>query len=381
MRLRLAVTAMLVHPRFLFRIEEDDPSGGERMLDDWEIASRLSYFLWATMPDEALREAAARGELVTSEGRRRQLERMIQDDRSRALARHFATQWLQIRALSEKAPDETLFPGVDEDLLMLMQEETVRFFDELLRDRRSIDRLLDANWTWVNEQLAVHYGIDGVRGARMRKVSLEGEQQATGILRHGSVLLSTSNPTRTSPVKRGKWILEALLDDAPPPPPPGISGLPEDGKVTGEMTLREMMIQHRTDPQCAGCHVRMDALGFALEEFDAVGRRRATDGGLAIDATGELPDGSLIEGGIGLRDSLLEGESRRRFRRSLAMHMGTYALGRGLDRHDEPMLDAILEELEADPTLYRLILELIESRAFLYRPGDTDAMMDMRSDP
>ena len=381
-RMRRAVVAMLVHPRFLFRIERQatDPSV-DRVLDDWEIATRLSYFLWATMPDEELRRAARAGELSAPEGRARQVRRMLKNPRARTLSQHFATQWLQIRALSEKTPDSKLFPEVDEEMLRLMREETVRFFNEILREGLPVDRLIDANWTWLNESLAEHYGIEGVEGRRMRKVALEEDSGGMGILRHGSILLATSNPTRTSPVKRGKWVLEALLDDAPPPAPPGVAGLPDDGQVSGELSLREMLVLHRADPQCASCHIRMDALGFALEGFDAVGRPRTMDGEVPIDATGELPDGTLVVGGGGLRDQLLQGHTQRRFWRSLVKHLTTYALGRGLDRRDEPMLQEIVRAMEQDPTMHRLILEIVESPAFLYRPGDSPVMMERRSAP
>lgn len=380
-RLRRALIAMLVHPRFLFRIEsEPAPGESSRPLNGWELATRLSYFLWSTMPDEELRRAAASGELATPRGRKRQVRRMLADPRSRNLARHFATQWLQIRSVADRTPDAELFPDVDDRMLLMMREETERFFDEVLRKRLPIERLLDANWTWLNEPLARHYGIEGISGNRMRKVVLD-DADPVGLLRHGSVLVATSNPTRTSPVKRGKWVLEALLDDAPPPPPPGISGLPEDGKVTGEVSLREMLLRHRTDPECAGCHVRMDAMGFALEAFDAVGRERTEDAGIPIDVLGELPDGTTFDGPVGLRDILLEGAAHRQFNRALAKHMATYALGRGLDRRDEPMLEILVSGLEEESTLERLIVDLVETEAFLDRPGTGEVIMEPRHTP
>lgn len=382
-RLRTVLTTLLIHPRFLFRIEtEPAPGESERRLDDWEIATRLAYFLWSTMPDAELRRAAANGELSRPEGRARQVRRLLEHPRSRNLARHFATQWLQIRAVRDAIPDEELFPGVDERLLGLMSEETERFFDDVLRSDLPVDVLLEGDWTWLNQPLAAHYGIEGVEGFRMRKVRLDtGTDGGTGVLRHGSVLVATSNPTRTSPVKRGKWVLEALLDDAPPPPPPGISGLPEDGQVTGERSLREMLELHRSDPECAACHEAMDTLGFALEPYDAVGRPRVESGGLPIDARGELPDGRVVDGPTGLRDVLLDAIGRERFRRSLARHLATYALGRGLDVRDEPMLGALVESLEEDPTLERLILELVETDAFLLRPAANGVIMSTEARP
>jgi hypothetical protein len=382
-RLRTCLTTMLVHPRFLFRLEAEPGSGlAQRSLDDWEIATRLSYFLWSTMPDSELRRAASAGELSTAAGRASQVRRMLDHERSRNLARHFATQWLQIRSVRDAMPDDTLFPGVDDRLLGLMSEETERFFDEILRSRLPVSTLLDGDWTWLNQPLARHYGIEGVRGNRMRKVSLpEVNGDGTGILRHGSILVATSNPTRTSPVKRGKWVLEALLDDAPPPAPPGVGGLPEDGRITGDLSLREMLLHHRNDPECAACHEQMDALGFALEPFDAVGRSRSEDGGIPIDALGELPDGRLVDGPTGLRDVLLDAIGRARFERSLARHLATYALGRGLDRRDEPMLEQLVGSLENEPTLERLILELVETDAFLRRSAANAGIMFEEGNP
>ena len=307
---------------------------------------------------------------------------MIRDPRSRSLARHFATQWLQIRTVRDAMPDEELFAGVDRRLLGLMSVETEHFFYDILRGDHDLHMLLEGGWTWLNEPLAEHYGIPGVRGNRMRKVRLveEGET-GTGILRHASILVSTSNPTRTSPVKRGKWVLEVLLDDAPPPPPPGISGLPEDGISPDGLTLREQLLLHRADPECAACHIQMDALGFALEPFDAVGRPRIEVGGRRVDSLGELPDGRTVDGPRGLRDVLLEQQDRRRFERSLARHLATYALGRGLDRRDEPMLGGLVDNLQEEPTLRRLIHDLVETEAFLTRPAPNDDIMERGATP
>ena len=383
-RVRDAMTAILVHPRFLFRIEPDPPHPLELMrpLDDWEIATRLSYFLWSTTPDESLRVAASIGALSTVEGRRREVQRMLDDDRIQALGEHFATQWLQIRTLRELRPAESQFPEVDEDLLVSMHEETRRFFDQMLAEDLPITRLLDADWTWLDPALAEHYGIPGVTGAGFRKVSLVGAHQSTGILRHASVLLATSNPTRTSPVKRGKWILDALLDDAPPPPPPGIPNLPDGEHLEAGATLRQIMEQHRADPNCASCHLRMDAMGFSLERFDAVGRYRdASSNGMSIDDRGELPDGTVINGAVGLRDELLQGASRERFQRTLVKKMLIYALGRGVDHSDDTTLEQLMDRLGDAPTLRRMILEIVESPPFLHRYGANDAMMEAGDAP
>jgi len=324
--------------------------------------------------------AARDGRLETAVGRAEQIERMLESPKSEALSRHFATQWLQIRTLDQRLPAADLFPEVEPELLSSMDLETRRFFDELLREDLPVDRLLDADWSWLDERLARHYGIEGVTGDAFRKVFVDPPSDGAGLLRHGSVLLATSNPTRTSPVKRGKWVLEALLDDAPPPPPPGISGLPEDGEVATDATLRELLERHRADPNCAACHIRMDALGFALESFDAVGRQRRVDGlGRPIDDRGELPDGTIIEGVSGIRDALLQGDTRAEFMRSLARHLATYALGRGLDPRDDEVIDRISESFMKTPTLRSLIHEIVESRLFLYRPSSVDAMIELRS--
>ncbi|MEE2680875.1 MAG: DUF1592 domain-containing protein [Planctomycetota bacterium] len=383
-RVRDAMTAILVHPRYLFRLEPGDAVGNTsvRPLDDWELATRLSYFLWSTMPDDTLRSAAAAGELRTTEGRRRQIERMLADDRIHALGDHFATQWLQIRTLTELRPAESLFPDVDAALLDSMDEETRRFFNEMIADDLPISRLLDADWSWVDSSLAEHYGIPDVEAGGFRKVFLEGEHGSTGILRHASVLLATSNPTRTSPVKRGKWILEALLDDAPPPPPPGIPNLPDTDHLKEGATLRQIMEQHRADPNCSACHLRMDAMGFALEGFDAVGRYRTQQSnGMPIDDLGELPDGTLLQGALGLRDELLAKDSFVRFQRSLLKNLMIYALGRGIDDRDEATLDQLTARLGTDPSLRQMVVEIIESPAFLYRFDSPDAMMEEGGHP
>ncbi|MEC8560243.1 MAG: DUF1592 domain-containing protein [Planctomycetota bacterium] len=371
LRVRDAVTALLVHPRFLFRIEPqdaDDPGG--RPLDDWEIATRLSYFLWSTMPDDSLRRAAASGELTTPSGLAREVDRMLADERIRALGDHFASQWLQIRTLPELRPAESLFPGVGPSLLSAMHEETRRFFSEMIAEDLPITSLLDADWTWLNPELAQHYGIPGIDSGGFRKVALEGDEQSTGILRHASILLATSNPTRTSPVKRGKWVLEALLDDAPPPPPPGIPNLPEESHLAEGASLRKVLEQHRADPNCAACHLRMDALGFSLEGFDAVGRSRTVEAnGMPIDDRGELPDGTVVAGAPGLRDQLLQGDSLRRFRRTLLKNLLVYALGREVDHRDDPQLVELASRLGNRATLRRMVVEITRSRSFLHRSG------------
>ncbi len=352
-RLRIAVTAILVSPHFLFRIEP----AGDRDLDDFELASRLSYFLWSSMPDDELFALARKGEVRPN--LREQARRMLRDPRASSLAENFATQWLQISRIDSVTPDPGRFPGVTRALLEDMRTETILLFDAVLREDRSVWELLDGEFTFVNERLAKHYGLPGVRGERMRRVRRRG-----GVLAHASVLTATSNPTRTSPVKRGKWILESLLDEPPPPPPPGLDGLKDDGKHVEGLTLRQRFEQHRKDPMCAACHATMDALGFGLENYDAVGRWRERDGSLPVDATGKLPDGRSFDGPAGLRAILKQDPA---FPRSLSKHMLTYALGRGVADADERALGRLVKALQRTPTLRRLVEEIVTLEAFTRR--------------
>jgi hypothetical protein len=384
-RLRIGITAILAHPRFLYRLEADPVDAPVRTLDGAELATRLSLLIWSSVPDEALTTSAADGDLGTAEGRRRAVDRMLRDPRSLALSEHFAAQWLRIRALEDRRPDADRFPGVDASLREAMRMETVLLFDALLREDRPVSELLTTRDTFVNEALARHYGIPGVRGPHMRRVSLDGLRAGAmsavhgagaidasggpaglGVLRHASILLTTSNPTRTSPVKRGKWVLESLLDDPPPPAPAFVPALPRDGEPTEHESLRDLLEQHRADPTCAACHRRMDPLGFALEPFDAVGRPRAQADGVPVDASAELPDGTRFDGPAGLRD-LLVGARRPDLVRSLLRHLATYALGRGLDPADDAWIEPALARLPADPTIRALLLAVVESPPFRHR--------------
>jgi len=357
-RLRIALTAVLVSPHFLFRIE---PGAEARPLDDFELASRLSYFLWSSMPDAELFRVARQGKLRDPQVRTAQVRRMLRDARASALAQNFATQWLKIRDLpSRVTPDARRFPHVDRKLVEAMLAETVMFFDAILREERPVHELLDAPFSFVNGPLAKHYGLPGVRGDRMRRVP-----RAGGVLTHASILTVTSNPTRTSPVKRGKWILTALLDAPPPAPPPGLDPLKDDGKVVDGVSLRRRFEMHREDPRCAVCHVHMDALGFALQNLDAVGRWRERDeGGLPIDSSGTLPDGKRIEGLNDLKRVLKNDPA---FLRSLARHLLTYALGRGLVDDDEFAVEDLVAALERTPTLQRLIRAIVTLEQFTHR--------------
>ncbi|MCL4209321.1 MAG: DUF1592 domain-containing protein, partial [Phycisphaerales bacterium] len=363
-RVRTAVTAMLVSPRFLYRPEPS--SGRPRDLDGYELATRLSYFLWSSGPDEELLKAAGSGELNSPQGLEQHATRLLADPRSIALAENFATQWLQIRDLPQRSPDPARFPGVDASLLSAMQAETILLFDAVLRENRSVRDLLACDFTFLNERLARHYGIPGVRGEHMRRVRLP-RGMTGGVIAHAGVLTATSNPTRTSPVKRGKWVLEALLDDAPPPPPPGADSFEAARDKTRARTVREVLAQHRADPNCSVCHRRMDALGFALEHFDPVGRYRATDSGLPVDSLGELPDGRTLRGMDDLQKLLLTDQA---YLRSLARHLLTYALGRGVMDADEPLVARLVEALEQEPTVASLVRAIVRSDAFRRGGGE-----------
>ncbi len=299
---------MLVSPHFLFRVELDADTSSDapvQKIDNHQLASRLSYFLWSTMPDEELFRLAEQGLLERPDVLGEQVRRMIADPRSQALVENFAGQWLQIRNLSIASPDRQRFKGFDEFLRHGDEKETELFCASIMREDRSIVELLDADYTFLNERLAKHYGIEGVSGDEFRRVPLT-DRRRGGVLTQASVLLVTSNPTRTSPVKRGKWIMEQILGTPPPPPPPGVQELE---KVKLEGTLRQKMEQHRANPSCAVCHARMDPLGFAFENFDAIGAWRDRDDDHEIDPSGVLPGGQTFSGATELR-ALLAAQAR-----------------------------------------------------------------------
>lgn len=356
---------VLSSPHFLFRFELDpDPESlVPRPLTDHELASRLSYFLWSSMPDDALLQAAADGVLHEPEELRRQVERMLDDPKAAALTEGFASQWLYLRGLDGHAVDETLFPEFTAPLSESMAEETRRFFGEFLASDRPVTEMLTADFTYVDARLAAHYGL-GLEGQGFARVSLDGTERA-GLLGQASLLTVTSHPDRTSPVKRGQWVLEQLLCSEPPPPPPGVEGLIEEGPATG--SIRDQLEQHRTDPACAACHVAMDPIGLALEHFDALGAWRETDGEYSIDATGELPDGSSFDGAIELGQVL---STDPRFTECLTEKMLTYALGRGVE-DDDQTIERVHEALLAEgSTLPSLITLVATSYPFLYRRGE-----------
>ncbi len=367
--IQVALQAILISPKFLFRVEPPTPGLSyqrHRNLDDFELATRMSYFLWSSMPDNELFQAARQNKLRDTSQLQRQIRRMIQDKRASQFIENFAGQWLTLRRLKDFQPNQESFPQWNEDIKALATFETLRFFAEVMRKDMSVLRLLDADFTFLNGELAEFYGIPNVRGEDFRRVSLTGTTRA-GLLTQASILAVTSNPTRTSPVKRGKWILETLLDMPPPMPPPGVPELVERGEIKG--SLRQRMEQHRADPACANCHELMDPLGFALEHFDAVGRYRTRDGDYPVDALGELPDGSRVDGARELQ-SLLTKEYREQFVRCLTEKMLTYALGRGLEYYDQCAVDKIVAELERNDFRFStLLLHIILSDPFQKKGG------------
>ncbi len=340
----LALKAMLVSPHFLFKVELDPtPDAPEeiRQLNEFELATRLSYFLWSTMPDGELFDQAKARTLRTNLDA--QIARMLKDPKRDALVANFAGQWLQLRNLETSTPDGKLFPTFDDRLRHDMRRETELFFAAVMNEDRSVLELIDADFTFLNASLAKHYGIGGVEGDTFRRVTLEGSPRG-GVITQAAVLTVTSNPTRTSPVKRGKWILENLLGEPPPPPPANVPDLDEDEQAVLSGSLRQRMEQHRKNPNCAVCHIKMDAMGFAMENFDAVGAWRTKDGQFTIDPAGELPDGQAFNGPAELK-RILRGSLKDQFARCLTEKMLIYALGRGLEPGDEAAVNQIVESL------------------------------------
>lgn len=363
--MRLALAAALTSPHFLFRIERDLPGSPPiRPLDGFELATRLSFFLWGSAPDDRLLARAAEKRAWDEADVAAEAERMLDDARASSLAEDFATQWLELRNLAEAAPDPRRYALFDEPLRAAMRREAELFFDAVLRERRSAWELLDADFTFVNEPLAKLYGVPGVRGPEFRRVALTNRRRG-GVVGMAGVHTVTANPTRTSPVKRGKWLLENLLDAPPPPPPPGVGAFEEGKEPLAAATLRERMEKHRADPSCASCHVRMDALGFAMENYDPVGGWRDADGGAPVDATGALPDGRKIRGPVELKAVLRADDA---FLRALTKKLLTYAVGRGLEESDESAVLALVAALPKDrPTLRDLVLGVVRLEAFRFR--------------
>jgi mono/diheme cytochrome c family protein len=374
---QVAVQAVLVSPHFLFRVELDQrpqrrtPSAAGQPdvfpISDFELASRLTYFLWSSMPDDELFRIAQAGRLRQGDELEKQVRRMLRDPKAQALVENFVGQWLQTRNLKTVNPDRGRFPAFDEALRSAMRKETELYFGSIIRDDRSILDVIDADYTFVNERLAKHYGIAGVKGDQFRKVKLTDGVRG-GVLTQASVLTVTSNPTRTSPVKRGKWILEQILGTPPPPPPSEVPPLADDKKGPLKGTLRVRMEQHRANPSCASCHAKMDPLGFGFENFDAVGAWRDRDGGDPVDPSGELPSGQKFRGPKELKQIL---KSRKNdVTRCLAEKLLTYALGRGVEYYDTCALDAIVEGTAGGGYKFsRLVVEVVKSDPFQKRKG------------
>jgi hypothetical protein len=384
--IQLAMQAVLVSPKFLFRLELDSPpadAGGSPVaLDEYQLASRLSYFLWSSMPDYELFDLAAKKQLTANLDA--QVKRMLKDPRARALVDNFVMQWLQLRNLRNFQPDPKQFPEFNDKLRAAMFKETELFFEAIVKEDRSILDIIDADYTFLNAPLARHYGIadtngnwTGQKAAKpagksfredaFERVSLQGGMRG-GILTQASVLAVTSNPTRTSPVKRGRWVLEQLLGTPPPPPPPNVPELPTDAKAAATGSLRKRLEQHRANPSCANCHAKMDPLGFAFENFNAVGAFRTKDGDFPIDPSGELPDGKKFQGPAELKQILKE--KKDLFSRCLAEKMLTYAVGRGIEYYDKRAVDKICENLAKDGYKFStLVTEVVKSEPFRMKRG------------
>ncbi|MCH2210841.1 MAG: DUF1592 domain-containing protein [Fuerstiella sp.] len=360
------IQAMLVSPEFLFRMEQDPQDGEpERALNDYELATRLSYFFWSSMPDPELFRVAQQGRLHEPDILISQIHRMLRDEKSTAIADNFATQWLNLQLLERSQPDDQVFNEFDEELRQAMMQETRLVFRSVMQQDLNIEKLLTGRFTFVNRRLATHYGIEGVTGDQFVRVKLDNGHRR-GILTHASILTLTSYPRRTSPVQRGKWILENLLGDAPPPPPPDIPELEEADSNSKSISIREQMAAHRSNPTCASCHRLMDPLGLGLENFDGIGRWRDEEHGQPVDASGELPGGRKFSGPQELVEILLS--RRDDFVRNLAKKMLIYATGRGLDYYDKCAIDDCVQYMQKrDNRFSSLVESIVLSDAFLKR--------------
>jgi mono/diheme cytochrome c family protein len=366
--IELSLRRILADPNFLFRAERDPETlaaGTVYRVPDLELASRLSFFLWSTLPDEQLLNLANQGKLRNPVALEAQVRRMIADPRSEALVTNFAGQWLRLRNLQRANPDSMEFPDFDDSLRQGLQRETEMLFASVLREDRPILDLLTADYTFVNERLAKHYGIPNVYGTRFRRVAITDEARK-GLLGQGSILTVTSYPNRTSPVLRGKWIMENILGSPPPPPPPNVPALKENTEGAKALSVRERMEQHRANPACANCHKLFDPMGIAMENFDATGAWRSRDAGVAIDSAIQLADGTNVAGVVQLRQALLRNPDT--FVRTVTENLLTYALGRGLTASDMPAVRSIMRESGKDKYRFEsLILEVVKSVPFEMR--------------
>ena len=367
-----AVEAILISPEFLFRVETDVKSktatGPMRPIAGLDLASRLSFFIWSSVPDDQLLDLAVSGKLSNPDILKQQVTRMLDDPKSTSLTANFAGQWFFIRNLASVRPDPVIFPEWDESLRWSMQRETELFFDSIVRENRSALDLLRADYTFLNDRLAKHYGIPDIYGSQFRRVTLHDPNRG-GLLGQGSLLTVTSPPNRTSVVKRGKWVLDNLLG-APPPPPPPVPSLEETTKNHEKLSLRAALELHRADPGCASCHKVMDPIGFALENYNGIGQWRTKDGDNEIDATGKLPDGTEFVGPSGLKKALTT-VRRDQFADAVVERLLTYALGRGVEYYDQPVVRAIVRQ--TDPGEYRMrdvITAIVLSRPFQMRRSE-----------
>jgi len=371
--IEMALRAVLSSPAFLFRVERDPAgvsSGAAYRISDVELASRLSFFLWSSIPDEALLDAALQKKLGDRAVLERQVRRMLADPRSGTLVTNFAEQWLYLRNLKAANPDPRLFPDFDDNLREAFRRETELFFGSVKDDDRSVLELLNANYTFANERLAKHYGIPNVYGSHFRRVALPADSPRGGLLGQGSILTVTSYANRTSPVQRGKWVLENLVGMPPPPPPEKVPPLKEPDRGAKVLSMRERMVEHRANPACAGCHQLMDPIGLSTENFDAIGRWRIKDeSGAPVDASGGLIDGSAFDGVTGLRRALLNRPEQ--FVTTFTEKLMTYAIGRGVDPSDGPAVRAIVRQSrEAGYRFSSVILGIVQSAPFQMRRAE-----------
>ncbi len=363
--IQLAIERTLADPNFLFRIERDPahtPPGTVYRLYDLELASRLSFFLWNSVPDGQLLNLAAAGKLKDPAILEQQVRRMLRDDRANSLATNFATAWLDLPKVRTVLPDPDQYSDFDDNLRDAFLKETELFVESQLRADASDTGLLNANYTFVNERLARHYGIPNIYGSHFRRVTLDNSERG-GLLGEGSILMATSYPNRTSPVIRGKWLLDNLLGMPPPPPPPDVPPLKESGANGKPTSVRQRMDEHRQSPACAVCHVRMDPMGFSLENFDAIGKWRTTSDGLPIDASASLPDGTKFDGVAGLRKMLLS--HREQFIGTFTTKLLTYALGREVEYYDLAAVRKIAGDADRDGDRWSaIVLGIVKSSPF-----------------
>lgn len=378
---QVAVQATLVSPHFLFMVEPTPPPGQkQRPLNDYELATRLSYFIWSSAPDNRLYSLAAKGKLRDPNVLSAEAKRMLNDPRAKALADNFAGQWLNLRKLSLVSPDPQKFPNFNEGLRSAMKTETDMFFMNVVKEDRPILDFLSADYTFLNEPLAKHYGNTEIKGDQFRKVKLGGNQRG-GLLTQASILTITSNPTRTSPVKRGKWVMENILGTPPPPPPPNVPELPDDKKEALTGTLRQRLEQHRSNPACASCHKGMDNIGFGLETFDAIGAWRTMDGDTKVDTSATMPDGKSFDGPAGLRNYMIG--QKGQFARAFTEKVLTYGLGRGVEPFDRCNLDGMAQSVAKSGYKFSAVVAaVVTSEPFRFRAsGQMPAMEPKKTTP